>query len=479
MASRHIPRIIRIGVLGAGGLLAALLVLALLLPYLLDTNAVKQTLTKRVSQATGLEVVIGGDLHFSMLPALRVTADAVRLGIDGNDLAFAQQLVLGIDLLPLLRKEAIINSIIVQEPFITLARNADGEFVFSRPQTRSGGSTSLQLQHFAVVKGTVHYSDARSGSEFTALECSIEADSVLLAAGGVAQMFANTDLDTKLSCAELRHNAFKLEDLTVTVLGKQDVLILDPINMTLFGAAGTASLHTDFSSTLPQHSVSLALPQFLIEDFLSDLGAPQSAQGSMDFNAMLTMQGSTLESLSQTMSGQFALHGEQLVVLGVDIDDEISRYETSQNFSLVDMGAFFFAGPLGLMVTKGYDFVNVLQGSGTRSEVQTLVSEWTVTDGVALAQDVAMSTPNNRLALQGGLDFHQGQFVDVTFALVDAKGCPKLEQVINGSFRNPEVEQPGILKALAGPVLSLLKQGLDLVQEDDCEPFYTGSVPAP
>jgi len=479
MAVKSIPRIIQIGVFGVGGLLLLLLVVALLLPRLIDTTAFKQSIAERISQATGLEVLISGDLQFSLFPGLRVRADSVQVGIDGNDIAVTQRLIVVIDLLPLLRKEARITSIIVQEPVITIARNADNEIVFRLPPTQTGTSSSLTLPHFSVVNGTVRYSDARAGSEYTALGCNIDADNILLAASSVGGMFANADVAAELACAELRHNTFSIGDLNVTMVGKQGSLHLDPITMNVFGAAGSASLHTDFTSTFPQHDLNLTLPQFQIEAFLSDLGAPQSIQGNMDFGTALSMQGSTLEALRQSVSGEFSLHGNQLVVIGIDIDDEISRYETSQNFNLVDVGAFLFAGPLGLMVTKGYDFVNVLQGTGTRSDIQFLASDWTVMDGVAQAQDVAMSTANNRLAMQGGLDFHGGQFVEVTFALVDTKGCAKLEQVINGSFRDPQVGNPGILRALAGPVISLLQQGLDLRQDNDCEPFYTGSVPAP
>jgi hypothetical protein len=58
-----------------------------------------------------------------------------------------------------------------------------------------------------------------------------------------------------------------------------------------------------------------------------------------------------------------------------DIDKELSRYEFSQSFNLVDVGAFFFAGPLGLAVTKGYNFPSIFQSSGGSSQIRTLVSK--------------------------------------------------------------------------------------------------------
>ena len=137
---------------------------------------------------------------------------------------------------------------------------------------------------------------------------------------------------------------------------------------------------------------------------------------------------------------------------------QFDRYESSQNFNLVDVGAFFFAGPVGLAVTKGYNFASIFQGSGGRSEIRTLVSDWKVERGVAQSQDVAMATNENRVALQGRLDFVNERFDDVTVALIDAKGCIKAQQTIHGAFKKPVLEKPSTLKSLTGPVVRLLEK---------------------
>jgi hypothetical protein len=145
----------------------------------------------------------------------------------------------------------------------------------------------------------------------------------------------------------------------------------------------------------------------------------------------------------------------------------------------VDVGAFFFAGPVGLAVTKGYNFASIFQGSKGRSEIRTLVSDWTVKHGVAQARDVAMTTNENRVALQGGLDFANKRFDNVTVALIDAQGCAKVRQRIRGTFEKPVVENPSVIKSLAGPVTKLLKQVERLFPGEACDVFYAGSVASP
>jgi AsmA protein len=104
-----------------------------------------------------------------------------------------------------------------------------------------------------------------------------------------------------------------------------------------------------------------------------------------------------------------------------------------------------------------------------------------VEKGVAHARDAAMATPENRLALQGGLDFVNDEYDDVVVALIDSNGCAKVRQKIHGAFSKPVVEKPNVLASLAGPVLHLLRKAGDLLPGSGgkCEVFYNGSVAAP
>jgi len=98
---------------------------------------------------------------------------------------------------------------------------------------------------------------------------------------------------------------------------------------------------------------------------------------------------------------------------------------------------------------------------------------------VAQAEDVAMATNENRIALRGGLDLANERFDEVTVALIDAKGCAKLRQTIRGTFQKPVVEKPSTLKSLTGPVLKLFNKVRGVFPGGECEVFYAGSVAPP
>jgi AsmA protein len=289
----------------------------------------------------------------------------------------------------------------------------------------------------------------------------------------------NLSFTAELSCGVVRKNKFTVSDLKVSADGKNGVYALKPVAILAFGAQGSGDIQADFSGAVPLYTVHYSLPQFHIQEFFKALSPQTVAEGLMDFSANLSMRGKTVHEMRQTADGQISLRGSDLALKGNDLDLQVSRFESSQNFDLVDVGAFFVAGPLGLVVSKGYDFAGIFRGSGGSSKIPTLVSDWKVDRGVAHAQDVAMATKENRVALHGGLDFANERFNEVTMAVIDSKGCAKVVQKVRGSFRKPVVEKPSILGSLTGPAVKLVKKGRDLFPGGECEVFYAGSVAPP
>jgi AsmA protein len=164
----------------------------------------------------------------------------------------------------------------------------------------------------------------------------------------------------------------------------------------------------------------------------------------------------------------------------MNLDSLLSNIGKSQNFSLVDVGAFFLAGPLGTVLTKGYDFEGVYKEiRGGQGIIKKLVSEWRIKNGIAEAEDVALSTQRNRVAMKGGLDFVNSLFDGVTVAALDEKGCAKFSQKIHGPFRKPQIEKISTLSTVVGPGVKLFEKMQKFVGWGKCKVFYKGSVKHP
>jgi AsmA protein len=334
----------------------------------------------------------------------------------------------------------------------------------------------MDLAKVSLSGATVVYTDNQSGQGFKGGNCNLDLRRLRLPGGPGPDIMKRLSFIAHLVCGEVRKNDFAVSDLKLTVRGKSGVVEVKPVTMHLFGAQGSGNIQADFSDSVPRYQIRYSLPRLRSEELLNTLSPEKVVEGPMDFSVNLSMQGTSVDEMMLSLDGEASLHGDNLTLEGIDLDAALSRFESSQNFNLVDVGAFFFAGPIGLAVTKGYDFASLFRGSEGRSVIRKFVSDWKIEHGVAQAQDVAMATNRNRIALRGGLDFVNGQFNDVTMATIDARGCATVRQKITGSFQKPVVEKPSILMSLTGPARKLLRKGRELLPGGECEVFYAGSV---
>jgi AsmA protein len=465
--------------LAIGALVGLLVLVTIALFIFLDVNAFKPRFEVAASRALGMEVKVGGHLGIGFFPNLLVTLEDVHIRNRGTEVATAREARIGIDFLPLLLNEVRIDKIALEHSRIYIERDSDGKFNFEKSEEGRGPLSNLNLAKVSLSDGTLLYVDKESGEGFEAKNCSLDVNHLQLSDGERPGIMKKLSFATELACGEVRSKDYAASGLKFSVAGKEGVFDLKPLTIRVLGGQGSGRIRADFTGAVPLYHVRYSLSQFHIEEFLKTLSPQKIAEGSMDFSANLSMQGKTMNELRQTAGGQISLQGKNLTLNNRDLDGEFARYESSQHFNLVDVGAYFLIGPFGLIVTKGYNFARIYQGSGGRSQIRTLVSDWKVDRGVAQAQDVAMATNKNRVALKGALDFVNERFDGVTLALIDAKGCAKVRQKIRGTFQKPLVEKPSTLTSVAGPVSKLLKQVRDLFPGGECVVFYAGSVAPP
>jgi uncharacterized protein involved in outer membrane biogenesis len=463
-----------------GGTVGLLLLVVVVGPLVVDLDRYKPRLEAVASEALGMEVRIGGRLSLGFLPGCHVTVEDVRI-LDEHAMAVAsaKQASLGIALVPLLRREFRLSRVGLTQPRLCVERGLDGRFNVGRLRKAVALLGALDGASVSLSGGTLLYADRRSGEEAEVSGLNLNVSRMRLAGGRSPEPWKGLSLKADLACGEIRAKDLSVSALSVSVDGRDGVFELKPVTMHIFGGQVAGSIQADLAGPVPLCQIHCSLPHFRIEEFLKTLSPTRAAEGEMDFSASLSMQGSTMSQLAQTAAGEMSLRGENLMLVGNDLDRVLSRFESSQNFNLVDVGAVFLAGPLGLAVTKGYNFAGLFRGTGGSSRIRALVSDWRVERGVAHAKDVALATSKNRIALQGGLDFVDRRFADVTVAAIDANGCARVWQVIRGSFGKPVVEKPRVLASLAGPVLKLYKRTRGLFPAGPCEVFYSGSVAPP
>jgi len=473
------PTMKRFGV-GTGVVLGIALVASALV-LLTGIDRYKHRLEAAASDALGMGVRVRGHVGLGLFPDLHVTVeDGEILGEQGLPVVSVKHASLGIDPLPLLRRQLRLRRIDLTHPRLFIERNSGGTLNVERLHEKAVRLIgAIEEASVSLSDGDILYTDRRSSKGFEVAGFNLAVSRIRLTGEKSPQPWKGLSLQGSLSCAKIRTRDLSLTALKISVDGNDGVLRLEPVTMRIFGGEMVGNIRADLTGPVPVYQVRCALPGFRIEEFFKTLSPMRAVEGAMDFSATLSMRGGTMNEMVRAASGDVSLHGQDLRLVGNDIDKKLSRFESSQNFNLVDVGAIFFAGPLGLGVTKGYGFGSLFRGSGGSSAIRTVVSKWTVENGVVQAKDVAMATSENRIALQGGLDFVSGRFADVTVAVIDAKGCARVRQAIRGPFGRPEVEKPHVLKSLAGPVLRLYHKARRFFPEGPCEVFYTGSVAPP
>jgi len=464
-------------VLTVGGIIAFLTLAAVALVVVLGGNA-KDQVQRLVSEALGMEVNVKGAVNIGFVPRLHVAMHDVQIRNRGSEIATAAQATVGIEFLALLHNEVRMDSVALKQARISIERQKDGRFNFETGPDPAAAPLATSVATVSLSDTTLVYTDRRSGDSLEADACEVDLRQLTLTPNAGSTRRRNLSLTGTLACAETRAAGLVLSDLKSSIDGKNGVFDFKPVTMRILGGQGSGSVQADFSAAAPTYRIKVALSKFQLAQLFKTMSATNVGEGSMDFSATLSMRGMTSQEMLRSTGGQASLSGHDLTLGIGDIDAMLSRYKSSQSFNLVDVGAVLFAGPFGLIVTKGYSFASNFEDSGGSSVIRTLVSDWRIERGSAQAKDVAMATKENRIALKGELDLVNGRFHDVTVAVVDADGCSTVQQKISGPFDKPIVEKPAVLASLAGPVRKLFRQAESLLG-GQCDVFYAGSVASP
>jgi len=280
------------------------------------------------------------------------------------------------------------------------------------------------------------------------------------------------DLTAQIDADSFKTPFFNVPETQNKVITKDGILEVLPSYRGMFGAEGSGHIWLDMSKKRHSYRIQYSISNFKLETFLSRFEQDQRMSGIVQMSMDLRMDEEDLAKLD----GDLLLAGKDLTVYNIDIDEVLTKFKRTQNFNLVDIGAFFLAGPAGILVTKASDYAVLLNiDPSKQSTIREFVSSWRVNGGVVMADDVAFTTDRSRIALTGGVDLYKSEFLDFTLGVVDKNGCSLISQTISGSFSEPQLEQVNAASTILAPVTNVLKTIVGV----DCEPFYTGSLVHP
>ncbi len=507
-----------------------LMIASLALFFLVDLNSHKPRIETALSNSFGLHVTIKGTIGFLLFPNLNISIGDIKITGRESDIASLEKVKFGLELLPLLKGRVIIDEISIKRPEISLVRFKNGEFNITQKiqkkrkeeeeeekdtlplaannislsdgnivysDHKNGTVTKLNRVNMAIInllvkdtkpgqidelsfKGDIDYSDNKNKTVTNVKGVDIAIKNLLLRNRAKQSLIHDLSYKGSVNAQKITSHELELSDLTFLMSAKEGLYNITELSTTLFSGKGKGEVTYDVTGEMPSLKFQSTLAQFRLEEFLSTFSEEKSMEGTVDLSLNLSMEGNGMDEMKKTISGHTSLQGENLVIRNYDIDTILSNYRKTQNIGALDIGAFFLAGPLGTVATKGYHYEELYRQTGTgEGLMKKLVSRWKVERGIAEAEDVAMATRQNRLAVKGRLDFVNDKYENVIVALIDKKGCAELTQKLSGSLNKPQFEKTSVLMSAAGPALSLFERAGKLIPGAECEAFYEGSVHHP
>lgn len=214
------------------------------------------------------------------------------------------------------------------------------------------------------------------------------------------------------------------------------------------------------------------------EDIVKRFSPKKFLTGTIGYTVDASTTGNTWTEVRKNLSGTLDIRSDSLQLYGVDIDDVLTKFEKSQKFNLADLGAVVLVGPIGIVATKGSDFValaTVDVNNRKQSHIRQLLARWELNHQVLKTTDVAFATNKNRVAFDGSLDFDRDSIPGIRVAVVDKNGCSLMDQKLYGKFTDIKTGKLNIAKTLLGSVVNFV----DALVGTDCQPVYTGEVKDP
>jgi hypothetical protein len=126
-------------------ILVLLALLAALVVVLLSRVDAKSRFEAVVSEATGLEVAVNGNVSIGLFPSPHVALKEVTLKNRESQIASLGEAAIGVALWPLLRRQVRIKRLMLRNVSVSVERDRNGHFNFAKPSQASRPVPAMSL----------------------------------------------------------------------------------------------------------------------------------------------------------------------------------------------------------------------------------------------------------------------------------------------------------------------------------------------
>ncbi|AFL69110.1 AsmA family protein [Sulfurospirillum barnesii] len=455
-----------------------------LLIKVIDFNEYKPRLQKLIKENTGYELMIKGDITLSLSPVgISVFDIEVLNPHDKEKGAFAKlkSFDVAVEIAPLLKKEIKIRHVAFDTLVLSIEKMKNDQYNFELPLVDTGVSekkvaephSSLEeeiafplvnVKKVKFINANIQYSEVKENTKLLLENINFEVNDIRYDASkhrlqGLS-FVANTTMD------KLQYAQYALRDISMALEMKEAILTSENVKYTLFSTPSEGSVKIDLSGKQPKISLKSKIEGLKLEELSKELFQKELLGGKANGDVKLSFfLGDTL-TFKSTVNGFVQLYGENVVLKGYDIDTVANTLSSTKGLPNIFVG--------GLTSTQN-----------SQSLLKVINAKVDIGYSEIQLSDVALSTSKHRIALKGTLNIVEEKFKNFRVALLDAKGCARFEQKIEGTFQKPVVKLEDVaIKTLSNVALSLLNKSKGSKQEnshtaENCVIFYEGVVKHP
>ena len=327
------------------------------IPFVVDPNDYKDEIATQVEKATGRQLSIQGDIGLSVFPWVALELGQLSLsnasGFQADSFAQVNSAQIRIKLLPLLKKELEMDTIVLDGLVLNLETDKDGntnwqdltkadaeteaDIKEAAPESAKDAPPALAAISIAGVQlsnANILWSNTQTGENYQLRNLNLDTDPLVLGDPTALNMnfdliSAKPEVKAHITLAtqvmvDIEKQQYQLDDLTLTTLAEGKELPVDKANITL-----NADIAADMFKQL------VTLREFSLETIASNAEQEIKAQLSGEVDANLGSQLYTVKNLSVdgNVSDPALPGGSADIKLSTDLTADLAK----QTLSLADL----------------------------------------------------------------------------------------------------------------------------------------------
>lgn len=172
------------------------------------------------------------------------------------------------------------------------------------------------------------------------------------------------------------------------------------------------------------------------------------------------------------VDGQVQLTTDKFGLKGIQLDKMLSAFKSSQETSLLDVGAFLVSGPLGVMAMQLAELSSAATATGGTTEINSIDINANIADQVINLKLADIKTKAHHLGLYGDVNLAAKQFEKFQFGLLDSEGCAPVQQTLDGPFSEVKDILFNTTKGAATSSITSVFNNVGKLAGKKCKPFY-------